>query len=206
MCLGNDAAVLREQLCELWSRKDLEELRHQALSGFSRFCSPLAGLLTLLDGCPSVQKSRSITLGQFLLTEFVRWRCSRVRVSLKELEDEEEKRKLQFRALELITTLQPGCMDLLLEIYELKNLEKNLLLEHVALLQNSCCFREAAQLGMKLGLQEELDMEQMCVPLILMDKLTLAEAYVQDHADLQERLILLLDSWCSPDFNLENVH
>ncbi|XP_060752171.1 exonuclease mut-7 homolog [Tachysurus vachellii] len=203
---GNDAAVLREQLCELWSRKDLEELRHQALSGFSRFCSPLAGLLMLLDGCPSVQKSRSITLGQFLLTEFVRWRRSRVWVSLKELEDEEEKKNLQFRALELITTLQPGCMDLLLEIYELKNLEKNLLLEHVALLQNSGCFREAAKLGMKLGLQEELDMEQMCVPLILMDKLPLAEAYVQDHADLQERLILLLDSWCSPDFNLENVH
>lgn len=46
---------------------------------------------------------------------------------------------------------------------------------------------------------------QMCVPLILMDKLSLAEAYVQDHADLQERLIRLLDSWCSPDFNLENV-
>ncbi|XP_027018201.1 exonuclease mut-7 homolog [Tachysurus fulvidraco] len=203
---GNNAAMLREQLCELWSRKDLEELRHQALSGFSRFCSPLDGLLMLLDGCPSVQKCRSITLAQFLLNEFVSWRCSRVQVSLKELEDEEEKRNLQFRALELITTLQPGCMDLLLEIYELKNLEKNLLLEQVALLQNSGCFREAAQLGMKLGLQEELDMEQMCVPLILMDKLPLAEAYVQDHADLQERLILLLDSWCGPDFNLENVH
>ncbi|XP_034168728.2 exonuclease mut-7 homolog [Pangasianodon hypophthalmus] len=159
----------------------------------------------LLDGCPGVQKSRSTTLGQFLLTEFVRWRRGQARVSVKELKDEEEKRNLQLQALELITASQPGYMDLLLEIYELKNLEKNLLLEHVAFLQNSCCFREAALLGMKLGLQEELDMEQMCVPLILMDKLPLAEAYVQDHADLQERLIRLLDSWCSPDFNLEEV-
>ncbi|KAG7322986.1 hypothetical protein KOW79_014332 [Hemibagrus wyckioides] len=203
--IGDDVAILREQLCELWSRKDLEELRRQAVFGFSQFCSPLAGLLTLLDGCPSVQKSRSITLTQFLLTEFVRWRCGQARGSLKELEDEEEKRNLQLRAIEL-TASQPGCMELLLEIFELKNLEKNLLLEHVALLQNSACFREAAMLGMKLELQKELNMEQMCVPLILMDKLTMAEAYVQDHADLQERLILLLDSWCGPDFNLEKVH
>ncbi|XP_060764960.1 exonuclease mut-7 homolog isoform X2 [Neoarius graeffei] len=201
---GGDPAVLREQLCDLWSRKELE-LRRQAVSGFSQFRSPLAGLLTLLDGCPGVQKSRSTSLGQFLLTEFVRWRRGRVQVSLKELEDEEEKRNLQLRALELITTSQPGYMDLLLEIYELKNLEKNLLLEHVTLLQNSHCFREAALLCMKLGFQEELDMEQVCVPLILMDKLPLAEAYVQGHADLQECLVRLLDSWCSPDFNLENL-
>ncbi|KAK3550447.1 hypothetical protein QTP86_025727 [Hemibagrus guttatus] len=116
-----------------------------------------------------------------------------------------EKGTCRVRALEL-TASQPGCMELLLEIYELKNLEKNLLLEHVALLQNNACFREAAMLGVKLGLQKELDLEQMCVPLILMDKMPLAEAYVQDHADLQERLILLLDSLCGPDFNLENMH
>lgn len=202
---GDDVAVLREQLCDLWCRKELEALRLQAVSGFSRFRSPLAGLLTLLDGCPGVQKSRSTTLGQILLTEFVRWRRGRARVSVKELEDEEEKRNLQLQALELITASPQACMDLLLEIYELKSLEKSLLLEHVAFLQISRCFREAAVLGMKLGLQEELHMEQMCVPLILMDKLSLAEAYVQDHVDLQQRLIRLLDSWCSPDFNLENV-
>ncbi|KAF5890396.1 exonuclease mut-7, partial [Clarias magur] len=202
---GDDAVVLVEQLCALWSRKELAELRLQAVSGFSGFSSPLAGLLTLLEGCPGVQKNRSPTLGQFLLTEFVRWRRGQARVSVKEQEDAEQKRNLQLRALELITCSQPGCMDLLLEIYELENLEKNLLLDHVAFLQSMRCFREAASLSMKLGLQDDLDMEQVCVPLILMDKLALAEAYVQDHSDLQERLIRLLDSWCGPDFNLETV-
>ncbi|KAI5620093.1 exonuclease mut-7-like, partial [Silurus asotus] len=202
---GVDPSVLIEQLCELWSRKDLKELRLQAVSGFSRFLLPLSGLLMLLESCPGIQKSRSPTLAQFLLTEFVRWRRGLVGVSIKELKDKEEKRNLQIRALELITASQPGCMDLLLEIYELESLEKNLLLEHVAYLQSRCWFREVAMLGMKLRLQEDLDMEQVCVPLILMDKLPLVEAYVQDHVELQNHLIRLLDSWCSPDFNLEKV-
>lgn len=202
---GDEAVVLRDQLCELWSRKDVDELRLQAVCGFSRFRRPLAGLLVLLDGCPSVQKLRSLTLAHFLLVEFKRWSDGGARVSLKDLQDQEEKRNLQLWALELITTLQPACLDLLLEIYELKNLEKNLLLEHLTLLQKSCCFREAGLIGMKLELQKELDMEQTCVPLILMDKLSLAEAFVEPHTDLRERLVLLLDSWCSPDFHLEAV-
>lgn len=44
---------------------------------------------------------------------------------------------------------------------------------------------------------------QMCVPVILLDKLSLAELYVRDHPDLQQRLVTLLDSWCDPNFNIQ---
>lgn len=43
----------------------------------------------------------------------------------------------------------------------------------------------------------------MCVPLILLDKLPLAEMYVRGHPNLQQRLVTLLDSWCDPHFNIQ---
>lgn len=131
-----------EEFCIMFWAIFFLQLRHQAVCGFSRFRSPLAGLLTLLDGCLGVQKSKSTTLGQFLLTEFVRWRRSQARGGTKEPEDEEEKRNLQLHALELITASPPGYIDFLLEIYEVESLEKNLLLERIAFLQNRRCFRE----------------------------------------------------------------
>ncbi|XP_072515421.1 exonuclease mut-7 homolog [Salminus brasiliensis] len=201
---GVDPATLREQLFDLWMRKELEALRQLTTSGFPRLQEPLTGLLTILEGCPGIQKGKSSTLGQLILAEFVRWRRSHPLVSVKSLE-KEEKLKLQLRALNLITASQPGYIDTLLEVYELGTLETSRLLEHVAYLQNSCCYREAALLSMKVELQKELDMEQMCVPLILLDKLPLAESYVRDHPELQERLVKLLDSWCSPNFNLDEL-
>ncbi|XP_017563688.1 exonuclease mut-7 homolog isoform X1 [Pygocentrus nattereri] len=201
---GVDPAVLQGQLFDLWSRKELEVLRLQAVSGFSQLLDPLVGLLTMLENCPGIQKGKSSTLGQFILTEFVRWRRSHPQVTLKELTDE-EKQRLQLSALSLIIASQPGYMDPLLDIYELGTLETSHLLEHVTYLQSIGGYREAALLSMKVELQKELDMEQICVPLILLDKLPLAESYVRDHPELQKRLVRLLDSWCIPDFNLEEL-
>uniref|UniRef100_A0A4W4FBT1 3'-5' exonuclease domain-containing protein n=1 Tax=Electrophorus electricus TaxID=8005 RepID=A0A4W4FBT1_ELEEL len=201
---GVDPGVLRDQLFDLWSKKELQALRSESVSGFSRLREPLAGLLTLLEGCPGIQKGKSTTLGQFVLTEFVRWRRGTSRASLKGLAGE-ERRRLQLQALGLIKATQPGYMEPLLDIFELETLETSLLLEHISYLQNSCAYKEAALLSVKLQLQKELDMEQMCVPLILLDKLPLAESFVQGQPELQERLVRLLDSWCSPSFRLEEL-
>ena len=46
---------------------------------------------------------------------------------------------------------------------------------------------------------------QMCVPLVLLDKLPLAEAYVKGRLELQDRLVTTLDSWCSPQFSLDQL-
>ncbi|XP_066507568.1 exonuclease mut-7 homolog isoform X2 [Hoplias malabaricus] len=201
---GVDPDALRAQLFDLWSRKELEALKLRAVSGFSQLQYPLDGLLTMLEQCPGIQKGRSSTLGQFILTEFMRWRHSHPRVSVKGLE-EGEKLRLQLRALSLITSSQTGYMDPLLDIYELSTLEKSHLLERVAYLQDSFCFREAALLSMKAELQKELDMEQICVPLILLDKLPLAESYVRNDPELQKKLVMLLDSWCIPSINVKEL-
>lgn len=45
----------------------------------------------------------------------------------------------------------------------------------------------------------------MCVPLILQNKLILAESFVTGHSHLEKRLLTLLDSWCHPSFSVEEL-
>lgn len=45
----------------------------------------------------------------------------------------------------------------------------------------------------------------MIVPLILQDKLSLAESFVRGHKQLEQQLVMLLDSWCHPDFTVEDI-
>ncbi|VCW69852.1 unnamed protein product, partial [Gulo gulo] len=65
--------------------------------------------------------------------------------------------------------------------------------------------RQAALLGLKLRLQPLLDVEKMSAPLLLQDKMALAERYVAGFPDLQRRLLALLDSWCQPSFDIRVV-
>uniref|UniRef100_A0A8C1L352 Exonuclease 3'-5' domain containing 3 n=1 Tax=Cyprinus carpio TaxID=7962 RepID=A0A8C1L352_CYPCA len=201
---GVDLPALQEHLCGLWSRKEQEELRQVLASSLSKMQEPLAGLLDVLEGCLTVQKGKSTILNQFILTEFMRWRTNNPQASLNGLR-EEGRLRLQQKALGLLTDSHPRYMDPLLEIYQLSSLKRPVLLEHVDFLHDCCCFKEALIFGVKVELQKDLDMEKMCVPLILLDKLSLVELYVRDHPDLQQRLVKLLDSWCEPNFNIQTL-
>ncbi|XP_059782126.1 exonuclease mut-7 homolog isoform X5 [Balaenoptera ricei] len=64
---------------------------------------------------------------------------------------------------------------------------------------------QAIVLGTKLRLQADLDVEKMCIPLLLQDKADLVERYVDGFPDLQRRLLALLDSWCQPAFDIRVV-
>lgn len=46
---------------------------------------------------------------------------------------------------------------------------------------------------------------QMCIPLILQNKLPMAESYVMGHNHLEQQLVTLLDSWCHPNFIVEDI-
>ncbi|XP_062410629.1 exonuclease mut-7 homolog isoform X2 [Sardina pilchardus] len=201
---GVDPSALTDRLFELWTCKDLEGLRLEAAKGFSELGEPLAGLLEMLERCPGPQKGKSSTLGQFVMGEFVRWRPGRPRASLEGV-SAELLPGLQRRALGLVCERQTACLEPLLDVYQLGRMDRSELVEHVGRLWDSCSYREAAVLAMKLELQPDLDMEKMCVPLVLLDKLAMAEAYVRGRALLQERLVTLLDSWCCPHFSLDQL-
>uniref|UniRef100_A0A8C8HGS8 3'-5' exonuclease domain-containing protein n=1 Tax=Oncorhynchus tshawytscha TaxID=74940 RepID=A0A8C8HGS8_ONCTS len=202
--LGADPMALREQLFDFWTRKELEPLRAVAFKGFSDFQTPLEDLLCVLEGCPGRQKGKATTMGHSILMEFERWRRTHPKVTLQAV-PEVSKLGLQRRALSLLTDAQPSFMDPLIDIYQLGNLDRSILRLHIIKLQAVNCYREAALLSMKLELQNEVDMEEMCVPLILQDKLPMAESFVRGHPRLEERMVTLLDSWCHPDFSIAQL-
>ncbi|XP_041826829.1 exonuclease mut-7 homolog isoform X2 [Melanotaenia boesemani] len=201
---GLDPSLLIDQLFELWNMKDLQTLRLAALQGFSKLSEPLEALLTILESCPGKQKGRSHNLGHHILTEFQTWMKEHPQVHLSSL-SEQQTVALQQRALCLLTDTQPNFSDNLINIYQLKSLDPSILRLHIVRLQALNCFKEAAVLTIKLELQREFNVEEMCVPLILQDKLSLAESFVTGHHQLEQQLVILLDSWCHPSFNIKDI-
>ncbi|XP_074474181.1 exonuclease mut-7 homolog [Sebastes fasciatus] len=204
VAVGLDPDVLRDQLFELWNRKDLQTLHLAALQGFSKLSEPLEALLTILEGCPGKQKGRGHTLGNHILMEFQTWMKERPQVTLSSL-SEQQAMALQRRALSLLTDTQSNFVDGLLNIYQLNSLDPAVLRPYIISLQSLHCYKEATVLSIKLNLQKELDMEEMCVPLILQNKMALAESFVTGHNHLEQRLVTLLDSWCHPSFSVEEI-
>uniref|UniRef100_UPI0037E87D7B exonuclease mut-7 homolog n=1 Tax=Semicossyphus pulcher TaxID=241346 RepID=UPI0037E87D7B len=201
---GLDPAVLRDQLLEPWNWKDLQTLHVLALRGFSKLSEPLEALLTILEGCPGKQKGRSHTLGHHVLMEFQTWLKEHPQITLSSV-PKQRVTSLQQRALSLLTDSQPSFVDSLTNIYQLNSLDADTLRLHVIRLQALNCYKEAATLSIKFKLQKELDMDEMCVPLILHNKMQLAEAFVTGHNHLEQQLVTLLDSWCHPNFSVEHV-
>uniref|UniRef100_A0A1A8B9M7 Exonuclease 3'-5' domain containing 3 n=1 Tax=Nothobranchius kadleci TaxID=1051664 RepID=A0A1A8B9M7_NOTKA len=202
--MGLDPALLRDQLFELWNQKDLQTLHLAALQGFSKLSEPLEALLTILESCPGKQMGRSHTLGYHILREFQTWIKERPQVNMSSF-TEQQAVALQRRALSLMTDTQPAVMDSLISIYRLKSLDPSISRLQVIRLQALKCYKEAAVLSVKLELQEDLNTEEMIVPLILQDKLPLAELFVKGHKQLEQQLVTLLDSWCQPSFSVEDI-
>ncbi|KAF7669556.1 hypothetical protein LDENG_00155470 [Lucifuga dentata] len=202
--VGVDPAVLRDQLFELWNCKDLKMLHLAAHQGFSKLSEPLEALLTILESCPGKQKGRGQTLGHHILMEFQMWMQENPQVTLGSL-SEQQAIALQHRALSMLTDSQPSFVDNMVNIYQLRSVDLSTLRSHIERLQAFSCYKEAATLSIKLQLQNELNMEEMCVPLILQDKLSLAESFATGHSQLQQQLVTLLDSWCRPGFSVEEL-
>ncbi|XP_076614731.1 exonuclease mut-7 homolog isoform X1 [Chaetodon auriga] len=201
---GLDPAVLRDKLFEHWNCKDMETLHLAALQGFSKLSEPLEDLLTILEGCPGKQKGRSQTLRHHILIKFQAWMKEHPQVTLSSL-SEQHAVALQQRALNLLSDTQPSFVDSFINIYQLSSLDPAVLRLHIVRLQSQNCYKEAAELSIKLKLQKDLNMEEMCVPLILQNKLVLAESFVTGHSHLEQQLVTLLDSWCHPNFHVDEI-
>ncbi|KAM4634374.1 exonuclease mut-7 homolog isoform 2-T2 [Polymixia lowei] len=175
-----------------------------ANQGFSEVAEPLEALLLILEGCPRNKRGKGQTLGHCVLMKFHRWMQDHPQVTLGSLV-EKQAVALQIRALNLLPDAPPTFIDTLLDIYQVQSLDVTIVHQHIARLQALNCYSEAAQLGMKMNLQNELDMDKMCIPLILLDRLPLVETFVTGHHQLERRLVTLLDSWCHPRFTVETI-
>ncbi|XP_061658259.1 exonuclease mut-7 homolog isoform X2 [Syngnathoides biaculeatus] len=201
---GLDPTVLREQLFELWRSNDLQTFRLEAQEGFSELNDPLEAILTILESSPAKQKARGHSLGAHILKEFQSWLKEHPQVMLTSL-PEQQATALKHRALFLLIDTQTTVVECLINIYQLTTLDPATLRLHVVKLLALKCYKEAAVLAIKLNLQNELNVEEICTPLIFQDKLSLAETFVAGHTHLEHQLVSLIDSWCHPNFSLTDM-
>ncbi|MBN3292771.1 MUT7 Exonuclease, partial [Polypterus senegalus] len=169
---------------------------------FSRMADPYDGLLQILERCGEVTKSKGGSLAHCLLGEFQQWLKKVPHPGPAHPPDMSTK----LRALKLIVEKQPTSLEAMVDIFLLGTLERGLLVQHLHSLLQRGKYKEVVLFSVKLNLQSELEMEKVCVPLILMDKLQLAETFVSHSVELQCHLLRLLDSWCARDFDSESLY
>ncbi|KAK0130519.1 Exonuclease mut-7 [Merluccius polli] len=182
----------------------LSQLPAAAYRAFSQMARPLQALLTVLEGCTFCQNAAY--LKRSLLIEFKKWLQDHPQVTLASL-PEEQTLALRHRALEQLYPLMrvPGIVKHFIDIYQLKQMEPTAIAQHVVRLKALNLHCDAVTFSVRMEVQHVLDMEDMCIPLLLKGKVTLAENFVSGHPDLELRLVTLLDSWCDPFFNLDTV-
>ncbi|NWV78561.1 MUT7 Exonuclease, partial [Dasyornis broadbenti] len=178
------------------SRQLKEEIRR----GFARLEDPLAGLLAMLESS-SDWKGKGHSLGYCITTELQLWIKEHPAVP----QSGTKLKKLQARVLRLLSKCPANLLDPLISIYQLHTADRNSLLEHVSHLYLQGDYKEAAILSIKLKLQPDQDVEKMCTPLLLQDKVNLVEDYVGGYPELQSKLLQTLDTWCDPSFNIRDI-
>ncbi|XP_022433763.1 exonuclease mut-7 homolog isoform X3 [Delphinapterus leucas] len=178
------------------------QLREEAQRGFATLEDPLAALLDMLDSSRG-WRGKGPSLEAWVARELKR--CLQAQLCPGPARGSPGLKQLQARAVKLLAESPPGLVEPLVSIFQLQDADRSPLLAHVHRLHQEGKFKEAIVLGAKLRLQADLDVEKMCIPLLLQDKADLVERYVDGFPDLQRRLLALMDSWCQPGFDIRVV-
>ncbi|XP_059957728.1 exonuclease mut-7 homolog isoform X2 [Mesoplodon densirostris] len=199
---GRDPLLFLQTLQTLWCTRELGQLREEAQRGFAALEDPLAALLDMLDSSRG-WRGKGPSLEAWVACELKR--CLQAQTCPGPARGSPGLKQLQARAVKLLAESPPGLVEPLVSIFQLQDTDRSPLLAHVHRLHQEGKFKEAIMLGTKLRLQADLDVEKMCIPLLLQDKADLVERYVDGFPDLQRRLLALMDSWCQPGFDIRVV-
>ncbi|KAL8174252.1 UNVERIFIED_CONTAM: hypothetical protein K2H54_040943 [Gekko kuhli] len=200
LLIGRDPLSLLENLQPLLAKKEMEKLREEIHLVFATLKDPLEWLLDMLEAS-SDWKGKGHSLAYHIAHELQFWIKEHPNCQLSG----SRLRKLQSRVFPILAQCHISLMDLLISICQLHTADRCHLLGHISHLQLKGKFKEAAILSIKLKLQPDLEVEKMCVPLLLQDKMNLVESYVEEYPHLQQQLLCLLDSWCEPGFRTETI-
>ncbi|XP_040316201.1 exonuclease mut-7 homolog isoform X3 [Herpailurus yagouaroundi] len=198
-CTGQDPLLFRQALQTLWSTRELRQLREEAWRGFAALDDPLTGLLDMLEGSQAWQR-KGPSLEAWVVCELHRWLQARPLPA--SAQHGSRLQQLRARAVRVLARSPPSLVEPLVSIFQLQDADRRPLLTHIHQLHQEGKFKEAVVLGSRLKLQPALDVEKMCTPLLLQDRVSLVERYVAGFPDLQRRLLGLLDSWCQPGFDI----
>nr|XP_008123065.1 PREDICTED: exonuclease mut-7 homolog [Anolis carolinensis] len=191
---------LLQSLQSVWETRNMNKLKQEMEVGFSALDDPWTWLLEALEVCGG-WRGKGPSLGALLVKGLQQWCTKHPEGQPSGL----KLRKLQARLFPLLAECHANLLDPLIDIYHLHAADRDFLLGHVNHLYHKGKFKEAAVLGIKLELQPDLELEKMCVPLLFQERMDLVEAFVESHPDLQQQLLLLLDTWFAPDFQITDV-
>ncbi|XP_066466797.1 exonuclease mut-7 homolog [Tiliqua scincoides] len=191
---------LLQNLQAIWAKKDTEKLKEEIQLVFGALEDPLEWLLDILEA-QGGWRGKGPCLASFLIHGLQLWTKEHPTGHQSAL----KLKKLQARLFPVLAQCHGNLFDPLISIYQLHAADCHFLLGHVTHLYYKNQFKEAAILSIKLKLQPDLEVEKMCIPLLLQDKMNLVEAYVEGYPDLQQQLLRVLDSWCAPGFQLKDI-
>ncbi|XP_064146840.1 exonuclease mut-7 homolog isoform X4 [Loxodonta africana] len=178
-------------------------LREEAWQGFAALDDPLTGLLDMLEG-GRASGGQGHSLQTWVACEMQRWlQAQPPHPGLAP--GSPQLGQLQARAAAVLAGGPFSLTEPLVSIFQLQDADRSLLLDHIGRLHDRGKFKEAVLLSTKLKLQRELDIEKMSIPLLLQNKVNLVERYMDGFPDLQRRLLVLMDSWCKPGFDIRDV-
>lgn len=191
---------LLQNLQAVWAKKDPEKLKEEMQLAFGALEDPLEWLLDVLEA-QGGWKGKGPCLANSLVQGLQLWTKERPTGHQSAL----KLKKLQARLFPVLAQCHGNLLDHLISIYQLDAADCHFLLGHVTHLYYTDKLKEAASLTIKLKLQPYLEVEKVCIPLLLQDKINLVESYVEGYPDLQQQLLRVLDSWCKPGFQLKDI-
>ncbi|XP_072422324.1 exonuclease mut-7 homolog isoform X4 [Chiloscyllium punctatum] len=191
MAQGLDPLHLLDILQVLWTKKEIHELPEAARRGFASLTDPLEGLLVMLENCHdwrNWRKGKPQSLAHYIIDQFCNWIKDDGRVQqLFVFKQILKPAKLQARVFSLLTEVPANMLDQLASLYEVDKVDKS------------------SQLGLINNLCIKGKYKEVCIPLLLQDKVNLVEAYIADYPGLQCDLLQLLDSWCQLTVNIADI-
>ncbi|XP_059850424.1 exonuclease mut-7 homolog isoform X2 [Hypanus sabinus] len=200
-CAGLEPLHLLRILQAHWTKREIHELPEEARRGFSSLTDPVEGLLVMLENCNDWKRGKKQSLAHFVIGQFNIW----IKENARSHQPCQKRNMLQTRVFSLFTVVPTSLFDQLISLFEVDKADSTSLL---GLIKDLCIkrkYKEAVLLSIKLNLQLQLDIEEMCIPLLLQDDMSLVEAYVDNYPELQKRLLQVLDSLCRSSDSTENI-
>ncbi|XP_028395062.1 exonuclease mut-7 homolog [Dendronephthya gigantea] len=152
---------------------------------------PYSFLLYLIENyCSNVLEGKK-SLAHVVLTEFDKWQSEGLFNNISPVEMEKD------RALWIVTTRKLYLFDLCSKVFKLDSKGNEYLQRHVYyLLQSRKKYKEAVTIARKLNLQPCFQPMEILFPLVILNKVQLAESYIANCPWQQRAFVSMLDKLC----------
>ncbi|XP_071947035.1 exonuclease mut-7 homolog isoform X2 [Antedon mediterranea] len=191
------------QFEKLWASRRDEEIRKMAERLFNQLKHNVLELvLFLMENNQDHFRKKTDTWTKMVLKKFLE-----MKESLRKIKKDQFTTcltpEMQQRALYLATCGHYNVLSIVCRLFQLDCDNNQHLTEYINVMISRKQYKEACRCITQLNLQPYFSIHQVIVPLVLQDKLNLAEAYLKRHNKLQIELLHYLDQFCAQGFDVD---